>query len=117
MIAAIMFPLKGMAASDGRLTQVGTMVAVDFAALVSKADLDFKVPLGGLETERGLPIGNGRVGTLLWTHPEQSKLHMQVNHTDVFAFRSSSPKYQPRRGAAVAAGGNFPPFPAARASR
>jgi len=91
VIAVVLLcPLKGMAASDDRLTQVGSMMSVDFAALVSKADLDFKVPLGDSKTERGLPIGNGRVGTLLWTNPDQSKLHMQINHTDVFAFRSSS---------------------------
>jgi len=67
----------------------GALMAVDYAALVGGADLDFAMPLGP-GAERGLPIGNGRIGTLLWTRPEQSKLHMQLNHTDVFAFRSSS---------------------------
>jgi hypothetical protein len=74
----------------GSQRQAGSMISVDFKALVSKADLDFKEQLGGPKAERGLPVGNGRMGTLLWTAPEQSKLHMQVNHTDVFAFRNSS---------------------------
>ncbi|MCX7416192.1 MAG: hypothetical protein NTY25_06845, partial [Planctomycetia bacterium] len=67
----------------------GDLIAVDYAALVGGADLDFTMPLGP-GAQRGLPIGNGRVGTLLWTRPERSKLHMQLNHTDVFAFRNSS---------------------------
>ena len=49
----------------------GALMAVDYAALVGGADLDFAMPLGP-GGERGLPIGNGRIGTLLWTRPEQS---------------------------------------------
>jgi hypothetical protein len=87
-LAGLVFPLPGAtAASPGE--PEGSLIAVDYAALIGGADLDFKVPLGP-GAERGLPIGNGRVGTLLWTRPEQSKLHMQINHTDVFAFRNSS---------------------------
>ena len=87
-LAGLVFPLPGAtAASPGE--PEGSLIAVDYAALIGGADLDFKVPLGP-GAERGLPIGNGRVGTLLWTRPEQSKLHMQLNHTDVFAFRNSS---------------------------
>ncbi|MGA2258138.1 MAG: hypothetical protein ABSG53_26020, partial [Thermoguttaceae bacterium] len=74
------------------------MISVDFKSLVSKADLDFKERLGGPNAERGLPVGNGRMGTLLWTAPEQSKLHIQVNHTDVFAFRNSSASTRRDRG-------------------
>jgi hypothetical protein len=73
----------------GDLWHGASMVSVDYAALVSKADLDRNAPLGP-NNERGLPIGNGRMGTLLWTAPDQSKLHLEINHTDVFAFRSSS---------------------------
>ncbi len=69
---------------------VGAMMTVDYAALVSKADLDFKIPLGVAESDKpGLPIGNGRLGTLLW-QPSPAVLAMQLNHTDVFAFRASS---------------------------
>lgn len=88
----------GRAKTHGNQLQAGSMISVDFTALVSKADLDFKEPLGGQDTERGLPVGNGRMGTLLWTAPEQSKLHMQVNHTDVFAFRNSSASTHRDRG-------------------
>ncbi len=51
------------------------------AELVRHADLEYEgtVP----RSEDGLPIGNGRMGTLLWTSP--SALKMQVNRTDVIA--------------------------------
>jgi hypothetical protein len=86
------------AKTQGSHHQSKSMISVDLKALVSKADLDFKEPLGGPNAERGLPVGNGRMGTLLWTAPEQSKLHMQVNHTDVFAFRNSSASTRRDRG-------------------
>jgi len=63
---------------------------VDYRALVSRADIERPIPLGVAESEHpGLPIGNGRLGTLLW-QPSPAILAMQLNHTDVFAFRASS---------------------------
>lgn len=52
----------------------------DISELVRHADLDYQgtVP----RSEEGLPIGNGRMGTLLWTSP--SALKMQVNRVDVY---------------------------------
>ena len=38
--------------------------------------------------EDGLPIGNGRMGTLVWLTP--NALHMQINRVDVFGMDSSS---------------------------
>ena len=71
-------------------TAVGKMMTVDYPALVARADLDLKIPLGPADTENpGLPLGNGRLGTLLWMGGPNI-LSMQLNHTDVFAFRSSS---------------------------
>lgn len=77
-------------AASGRPRQVGTLMTVDDRALVSRADLDFSFPLGIADSDKpGLPIGNGRLGTLLWT-PAPNVLALQLNHTDVFAFRASS---------------------------
>ncbi len=71
-------------------TDLGKMMAVDYPALVSCTDLDLKGPLGPADTPTpGLPLGNGRLGTLLWM-VAPNVLSMQLNHTDVFAFRSSS---------------------------
>lgn len=49
--------------------------------LISKADLHYR----GINRipESGLPMGNGRMGTLVWMSPVE--LHMQINRVDVFA--------------------------------
>ena len=54
---------------------------VDAEALVSAADLIYLSPAA--EPVEGHPIGNGRMGTFLWTEPE--RVHMQINRNDVFA--------------------------------
>ncbi len=54
---------------------------VNVPALVSSADLIYQSPAAA--PAEGQPIGNGRMGTLVWTEP--SKLCMQVNRCDVFA--------------------------------
>lgn len=65
-------------------------MTVDYAALVSRGDIEVKGPLGPADTPTpGLPLGNGRLGTLLWMGAPGA-LSMQINHTDVFAFRASS---------------------------
>lgn len=54
--------------------------------IVARADLDI---IGTVKrSEGGLPIGNGRMGTLVWTSP--TALKMQVNRVDVFANSSYS---------------------------
>jgi hypothetical protein len=66
------------------------LMEVDYRALVSRADVERPFPLGVAEAEYpGLPVGNGRLGTLLW-QPSPAILALQLNHTDVFAFRASS---------------------------
>lgn len=56
-------------------------VQVDFRNLVSRADLHYEHTVK--RSEGGLPIGNGRMGSLLWTSP--SALKLQVNRSDVYA--------------------------------
>jgi hypothetical protein len=65
-----------------------TMIAVDYPALVSKGDLDMPVQLGAGETKPSLPIGNGRIGTRIWTGEggDQPALRMLINHADVYPF-------------------------------
>jgi Glycosyl hydrolase family 95 catalytic domain len=48
-------------------------------AVVSRADLIYKVPAA--RSEEGIPIGNGRTGTLVWTTP--SALKFQINRVDI----------------------------------
>ena len=52
----------------------------DIVGLVRHADLRYEGTAP--RAEEGLPIGNGRMGTLLWTSP--SALKMQVNRVDVY---------------------------------
>ena len=54
---------------------------VDHQALVSQADLAYDMPV--TRPVEGQPIGNGRMGTLVWTSPEA--VHFQINRNDVFA--------------------------------
>ncbi len=55
------------------------MFDIDYRELVSRGDLDWT---GAVPRDEGLPVGNGTMGTCLWTTP--SALHMQINRTDVF---------------------------------
>jgi hypothetical protein len=57
------------------------LLNVDYKALVSRADLDYNEP--ARRSEEGLPVGNGRMGSLVWTSPAQLKF--QINRVDVFA--------------------------------
>ena len=53
---------------------------------VSSADLHYK----GIDRipDAGMPIGNGRMGTLVWF--TERELHMQINRVDLFAMDSTS---------------------------
>lgn len=42
----------------------------------------------GILPEDGMPVGNGRMGTLVWLTP--NAIHMQINRVDVFGMDSSS---------------------------
>jgi hypothetical protein len=63
-----------------------TLVKVDRRTLVSRADLDYNSPAS--RSEEGMPLGNGRTGSLLWTTP--SAVHMQINRVDVHAMDDTS---------------------------
>ncbi|HTX36588.1 MAG TPA: DUF5703 domain-containing protein, partial [Bryobacteraceae bacterium] len=57
------------------------MLEVDFRKLVSSADLVYDQPVA--RSEEGIPVGNGRMGSLLWTTPNE--LRLQINRNDVYA--------------------------------
>jgi len=57
-----------------------SLLQYDYRSLVAHADLDFSTPAPSRHD--GLPIGNGRLGTLVWTTP--AALHYQLNHVDLF---------------------------------
>ncbi|MGN6370335.1 MAG: glycosyl hydrolase family 95 catalytic domain-containing protein [Phycisphaerae bacterium] len=80
-IAAILAAAVGARAQDQHPGDPGKpLLEVDRAAIVSRADLTYDLPAD--RSEAGMPIGNGRMGSLLWTSP--SALQMEINRDDVF---------------------------------
>lgn len=73
--------------------------AADPLAPVARADLDYATPAS--RSEEGMPVGNGRMGSLVWTSP--SALKFQINRVDVFAMHASSVSF-PRADSDYAAG-------------
>lgn len=65
------------------------ILKVDFEKLVSKADLYYSTPVK--RSEEGMPVGNGVMGSLVWTTP--SALKMQINRVDVFPNDASSDNF------------------------
>jgi uncharacterized protein DUF5703 len=53
---------------------------------ISRADLIYTQPV--TRSEEGMPLGNGRMGTLVWTTPSQ--IRFQINRADVYANNSYS---------------------------
>lgn len=66
--------------------------AVNYAAIAGAADLDYDRPV--IRSEEGMPVGNGRMGTLIWTVP--SSLKFQLNRVDVFGNSSGSNSFYER---------------------
>ena len=65
--------------SEGRAC-AGGLLDVDYGAVVSRADLVYDRPVS--RGEEGMPLGNGRMGSLVWTAP--TALRLQINRVDVF---------------------------------
>src|SRR6185437_1769049 len=61
-----------------------SLIEMNYRALVSRGDLDYTNP--ATRSEEGMPVGNGRMGSLVWTTP--SALHFQINRVDVFGENS-----------------------------
>jgi hypothetical protein len=72
--------------ADDNPAPPSSLTTVDFRKLVSKADLVYEKPVP--RSEEGMPIGNGRMGSLVWTTPQQ--LPFQINRADVYASNSAS---------------------------
>jgi hypothetical protein len=59
---------------------------IDLRSLISAADLTYNEPV--VRSEEGMPVGNGRMGSLVWTTP--SSLKFQINRVDIFGNNSAS---------------------------
>jgi hypothetical protein len=69
-----------------------SLIDVNYAALVSRADLQYGTPVA--KSEEGQPVGNGRMGSLVWTIP--SAIQFQINRVDVFGNNSASNNFYER---------------------
>ncbi len=78
--------LISLAVGTARAQTSQSLLQYDHRSLVAHADLSFNTPAPSRHD--GLPIGNGRVGTLVWTTP--SALHYQINHVDLFCFGNNT---------------------------
>ena len=70
----------------------GPVIQMDYQKLVSRADLHYDTPVK--KSEEGQPLGNGVMGSLVWTNPSQ--IRMQINRVDVFGNNSSSNNFYQR---------------------
>jgi len=70
----------------------GSLLDVNYRDLISRADL--KCTNTVARSEAGLPVGNGRMGTLVWTTP--SALKFQINRVDVFANNCTTDSFPER---------------------
>jgi hypothetical protein len=64
----------------------------DIEKLIARADLTYNTPV--TRSEAGMPIGNGTMGSLVWTTP--TSMHLQINRVDVFAMNASSNNFYQR---------------------
>lgn len=62
------------------------ILKVNYKSLVSRADLDYNTPV--IRSEEGMPVGNGRMGSLVWTTP--ASIHFQINRVDVFGMGNNT---------------------------
>ena len=71
---------------------MSTILDIDRRKLISRANLTYDKPVS--RSEAGLPIGNGQMGSLVWTSP--SALKFQINRVDVYANNSYTNSFSER---------------------
>lgn len=92
----------GTGLSGGFVSADVSLLKVNYPALISRADLIYEKPAD--RSEAGIPVGNGRMGTLLWTTP--TALKMQINRVDIFANGSATGSF-PQRHSDYCGGAGF----------
>jgi len=63
-----------------------SLVRIDRERQIGRADLDYRTPVS--RSEEGMPLGNGRMGSLVWTTGDAVRL--QINRVDVHAMDSTT---------------------------
>src|SRR2546423_14713195 len=78
--------LGAAVAASTASAQTPSTAGPDLRAVISASDLVYEKPVP--RSEEGIPIGNGTMGTLVWTTP--SELRFQINRVDVYANNSAT---------------------------
>jgi hypothetical protein len=91
-----------LALAAGAALAAESLIQVDRRKLVARADLVYDSPAS--RPEEGMPLGNGRTGSLVWTTP--SALKLQVNRVDVHAMDSTTASF-PRADSDYSSGCGF----------
>lgn len=81
----------GIAAGISRVNS-DFLCQVNYEKLAGRADLVYDKPVS--QSQEGMPLGNGRMGTLVWTVP--NALRMQINRVDVFASNCATNSFPER---------------------
>ncbi len=85
-VLAIVTLASGSALQLAAADTANSLLSVDHRRLVSRGDITLAKPVN--RSEHGLPVGNGRMGSLIWTTP--TAVHCQINRVDLFPFNSYS---------------------------
>ncbi len=81
-VQVFLFAILGLVATASSVyAESSSVLSVDHRALIQRADLTYAQAVA--DSNDGLPVGNGRMGTLVWTMP--SSLKFQINRVDVYA--------------------------------
>ena len=83
---AILAMVLGLAGWRSDTACAAGLLDVDHTALVARADLVYDRPVA--RSEEGMPLGNGRMGSQVWTVP--TALRLQINRVDVFGSDSAT---------------------------
>ena len=84
---ALLISLHGMQAPAGEPRPASSMITMDYAKYLAPIDLHFTKPTKPIE---GIPLGNGRMGTLVWIDGSGSKLQFNFGRPDVFYMGSAT---------------------------
>ncbi len=88
-----------LAVAVARIAAAADPIDLNMRTAIARGDLDYAVP--ATRSDEGMPVGTGRMGSLVWTTP--SALKFQINRCDVFAEDSSSVSF-PRADSDYASG-------------
>jgi hypothetical protein len=83
----LLINVNTLRAQSGQPPAGSSMISMDYAKYLAPIDLHFTKPTKPIE---GIPLGNGRMGTLVWIDGSGSKLQFNFGRPDVFYMGSAT---------------------------